>query len=178
MELDKGPSFEARIRDIVSRFDNRNIFDKEGKIFGEPNKNPQTLHKYISVERKNFMPEEDEIGIVFSDNTPIEMEVVAERLQSNRCYLLMAECKFRPNAFVGKNDIILLSKKRNFLQKRYEKMANLQGLNKPIIEECWFISIGGFMDEAIKEAKRNDIKIIDKNGINLIFKEFKEFQIR
>lgn len=178
IELDKGHSFEARIRELIRLFDNRTIKDKTGKIFGEPRDTPIILHKYESVKREIFKVINDEVGIVFPNKTPIEIDILAERMVGNRKYLLVGECKNRPNRMATKSDIKLLHKKSKFVLYRYEKIAKLNNLYKPLIDYVYYISIGGFDKWAKIEAEKRRIKTIDKDSLNILLKLFKEFPIK
>lgn len=176
-ELDKGPAFESRVRDLIRAFDDREFLDKKGEVFGVGEEVSVTLHKYATVERKIFKPQDDEVGIVFDDKTPIEIDIVAERMQRNRPYILIGECKKRPDKAATLEDLQLLLKKADFVQIRYEKIASLQDRYKPEIKEMWYVSIGGFTEEMKTTARKRGVKTINKNGLNILLKEFRQFRV-
>ncbi len=114
------------------------------------------------MERKVFKPKPDEVGIVFEDDTPIDIDVLAYRTVRNRKYLLIAECKDRPRRKVSISDLELLLRKSEFVKKKYSRIAEELGEHKPVIEEIWFITTGDFTDDAKNFAKENNIKLINK----------------
>lgn len=176
-ELDKGPAFEARIRDLIRAFDDREFTDKDGRTFGVRGLS-MLLHKYEKVEREEIHPEDDEAGIVFDGRQPVEIDVLAERVRQNRSHILICECKNRPNKAASLGEIDLLCKKANLVRVRYKKIAKLQNRYQPLIEDIWFISIGGFSEKAKEIAKKRKVKVIDKEGLNVLLRVFHQFTVR
>jgi len=178
IELDKGPALESRVRELIRQFDGRKFLDKDGNVFNISKEFTLTLHKYDTIEEKNIKPQDDEIGIVFENRTPINIDILATRVYRNRSYLLICECKQRPRRETTEANIQLLLKKAKFIQTRYNKIAVLAGRYKPEIEEIWFVSIGGFTANALAFAKKSNVKTINELGLNILLKEFSLFPVK
>ncbi|MEM2086464.1 MAG: hypothetical protein QXF06_03555 [Archaeoglobaceae archaeon] len=167
-EEDKGASFEARVRELIGKFDNRELKKTRG-IYPECDK--IYLHKYEEVRGFSDVPREEELGY-FPEGQQIEVDVIAFRSERGRKYFLVAECKNRPNYEISSRDLELLLKKCKFIEIRYSKIADLMKENKPEIEEKWFITVGKISDEVKNFAKDRGIRIISKEALNTLFKEF------
>ena len=177
IELDRGHSFEARVRELILSFDNREVDGREIQV--RPNSiESLKLSRYEKVERKIFKPRTDEIGIVFEDDTPIEIDILAERTEGNRRFLLLAECKHSPNKVFGTRELALFTKKADLAEVRYKKLADLSEEYQPIIEQKWFITTGNFDDNAIKFARSNNIILIGTTTLNRLLKRFEFPRIR
>lgn len=71
IETEKGFSFESRVREVLAR----------------------EYSAYRIVESKSFAPDEDEIGIVFRDNSRIEIDIFGLRQEQRKYLLLIGEIK-------------------------------------------------------------------------------------
>jgi hypothetical protein len=154
IETEKGFSFESRMRELIRKI----------------------LPQYDKIEPKTFQPEEDEIGIVFKDSSPIEIDAVGTREQTDNLFMLVAEIK-NISKPVGRQDMALFLRKLEFIEKRYSKITKLQGLKKHIIENKLFMSISGFDFDAKTLAEKNNIKIYDKAEINELLKKHHMFRV-
>jgi len=177
IELDKGPSFEARVRELILSFDNREVDGREIRVLPHSIEKLK-LSKYEKVERKILKPKTDEIGIVFEDDTPVEIDILAERIEGNRRFLLLAECQHSPRKVFGTRELTLLEKKADLVKVRYKKLAELSEESQPIIEQKWFITTGNFDDYAIKFAQSNNIILVGIVALNSLLKLFKFPRIR
>lgn len=172
IESDKGPSFESRIRELISQFDGREYNDFNGEVFNLGKNHIITLHKYNDIKEININPNDDEIGIVFKDKTPVNIDIFGKRIIKNRSYLIIGECKNRPNYKIKIDDVKLLNKKSKFIKFRYDKIERLEGRHKPIIEKTWYFSTGSFTEKAKLYSVKENIILINKNGINKLLKAF------
>jgi len=154
LETEKGYSFESRIRELLRK----------------------KYRQYDEIEGKVFTPEDDEIGIVFKDKTPIEIDVIGMRKQGNKYFILVGEIKNLTKLIVP-NDIEKFLRKIQFIEKRYERVARLQSMDKPEIEKKLYISASGFMPAAQGMAIRNNVEIMDKDSIRKLFRELHLFPI-
>ncbi len=168
---DKGPSFEARVRELIRKFNGMQVDGMSCSIF-PPDR--ITLYKYDKVENKVIKPTEDEVGIVYEDKTPVEIDVFGVRDELERQKIFIAECKDRPMNKITIKDIELLLKKVELVLKRYSKIAELEEKNKPKIDYVWFI-VGSYDDfpEKIKEyAKANGVYLLNLTSLNNLCKLF------
>ena len=170
IELDKGPSFEARVRELIQLFDDREVNGKQIGVL--PPIKKLKLNRYEKVERKIFKPKPDEIGVVFKDNTPVEIDILAERKEGNRKFLLVAECQHSPSRVIKTHELNLLVKKAALVEIRYKKLAELQEEYEPKIEHKLFITTGNFSNSAVEFAQVNDIKLIGITALNNLLKQF------
>jgi len=154
IETEKGFSFESRMRDLLR------------KMFGD----------YKEIESRVFKPKKDEIGIVFTDDAPIEIDALGTRKRENRIQLLVCEIK-NTSKPIPKSEIIKLLKKIEFLQKRYRKIAELETLKKPIVEHKIFISKSGFNSAAKSLCDKQQIVTMEKNEINNMLKKYSFYKI-
>jgi len=166
-EEDRGYMFEAYVRELISKFDGRRI---PGQLIGLKS-DEIILHRYEEVKRGYFEPEDDEVGIVFNDKSIIEIDVLAERIERERRYILVGECKCTRKP-ITTSDLELLERKAKFLELRYNKIARLENKPRPIIEEKWFITTSHFEDKCFEYAKQHNIKLIDLEKLNNLLKEF------
>ena len=90
IEMEKGFSFESRIRELLRK-----------------------MYPEYRIEAKYFNPEHDEIGIVFKDKTPIEIDALGERIHEDRYRLLVAEIK-NISKPVEKHEILKFIRKIKF----------------------------------------------------------------
>ena len=167
-EEDAGFNFEARVRELIMRFDGRAI---PGSLIGSED-DKIILHKYDEVREAFFEPEDDEVGIVFDDKSIIEIDVLATRKERERRFILICECKYRAQKPISVSDLELLERKSKFIETRYGKIARLAGELKPIIEEKWFVTTGRFEDKCTGYARRHGIRLIDLKKLNNLLKEF------
>lgn len=177
VEIDKGPSFEARVRELIKSFDNREVDGREIQALPHSIRKLK-LTRYNKVERRIFKPRNDEIGIVFEDDAPVEIDVLAERMEGNRRFLLLAECKHSPDKVFRTRELALLKRKTEFVEARYKKLADLCEEHQPIIEQEWFVTTGRFYDDAIEFARINKIILIGIDALNNLLKCFQSPRIR
>lgn len=176
-ELDKGPAFEARIRELIRSFDNREIYGREIQLLPYSIEK-LNLNRYEKVERRILKPKTDEIGIVFRDDTPVEIDILAERMEGKRRFLLIAECKHSPSKVFKTHELILLKKKAELVKVRYKKLAELCEEHQPIIEQKWFITTGSFGNNAVEFAQTNNIILAGITTLNSLLKRFRLPRIR
>jgi len=169
IEEDKGPGFEARVRELITKFDGRKVI---GSMIGSRDKEV-VLHRYDEVSFRSFTPEDDEIGIVFGDKSVVEIDALAVRREGGRRYILVCECKHCPGKPVGIKDLDLLVRKAEFVERRYGKIAELEGEFKPVIEEKWFVTSGYFKKECEDYASSRHIRLIDLEKLNRLMKVFR-----
>jgi tetratricopeptide (TPR) repeat protein len=148
IETEKGFSFESRVRELLR------------KLFPD-------CH---NIEPKIFNPTDDEVGIVFKDKTPIEIDGFGMRTRDNRYHILVAEIK-NTTKEVGKDEMVKFLKKINFVEKRYSQIAGLESMDKPIIEHKLFLSSSGFDPNARSIAEKNNIKILQKDEIAALMRD-------
>ena len=154
VDTEKGFSFESRVRELLRK----------------------KYQQYQNIESKILLPEEKEIGIVFEDNTPIEIDAIGTYTIENRNHILIAEIK-NITKDVGKDEIIKFLKKIDFIGKRYGTIARLQSLQKPIIDKKLFVSASDFDSNAVSIAEKNDIQLIRKQEIRDLMKKFQIYPI-
>lgn len=154
VETEKGFSFESRVRELFRK----------------------KYQQYQNIESKVLSPEEEEIGIVFEDNTPIEIDAIGTYTIENRNHILIAEIK-NITKDVGKDEIIKFLKKINFIEKRYATIARLQSLHKPIIDKKLFVSASDFDSSAVSIAEKNDIQLMRKQEIRDLMRKFQIYPI-
>jgi tetratricopeptide (TPR) repeat protein len=142
IETEKGFSFESRARDLLR------------KIYSE----------YANIEPKIFKPESDEIGIVFNDTTPIEIDAVGTQIRENRMRILISEIK-NISKPIGKDEMLKFLKKIEFVKKRYTRIMQLQSLPNPSISHRIFMSLSGFEPSAKSIAEKNNIKTLGEEEI-------------
>jgi len=148
-ETEKGYSFESRVRELF-----RSMYSQ-----------------YVTIEGKYFVPEEDEIGIVFDDKTPIEIDAIGTRKLENKWRILIGEIKNLTQP-VDVGEVSKFIKKIRFVEQRYRKIAKLESIDKPEIEEKIFVSASGFSPAALDCARRNNVKTINKTSLIGLFKKF------
>ncbi|MFN3383617.1 MAG: hypothetical protein ACK401_01830 [Archaeoglobaceae archaeon] len=163
-----GFNFEARVRELIRHFDGRTAF---GLLFGLQ-EDKIVLHRYEEVKEASFIPDDDEIGIVFNDKSPIEIDIMALRKVRRRRFILVCECKYRSRKPITVGDLDLLERKAKFIEKRYEKIARLEGEMKPKVEEKWFVTTGRFENIRFDYAKSHQIRLIDLKKLNDLMGEF------
>ena len=173
-QVDYGYAFESRVRELVSYFDDRVI--KEAHRLGiYPPVEEIVLKKYdkvvISPKERTFKLESDEKSII--NKSQIEIDILATRKECNRTYILIAECKL--NDIVKAKDSDELLRKAKVIEKIFSK--KLMNEDKPVVEEIWYITTGEFTENAKKLAeeefvKGKNIRLIDKNALNNLFREF------
>jgi hypothetical protein len=154
IESEKGFSFESRMRELIKKMHS----------------------EYHAIEPKSFKPEKDEIGVVFKDETPVEIDAVGTRESADNMFLLVSEMKNISNQ-IGKQDVELFLKKVEFIEKRYSKIAKLQGLKKAMIENKLIMSTSNFDLDAKSRAEKNNIKIYEKSEINKLLQKHHMFRI-
>jgi len=143
IETEKGFSFESRVREVLGQ-----EYSTCGKI-----------------ESKNFVPEDDEIGIVFPDRSAIQIDAFGLRQHERKIYLLVAEMKNQQQLVDG-GAISLFENKVKFVRRRYSKLAKLESLRGAEVEEALYISRSGFTAEALDRARAAKIVPLDRGGIN------------
>ena len=154
IETEKGFSFESRVRELVS------------KIFSQ----------YTKIEAKVFEPENDEVGIVFKDKSPIEIDAFGILKLENRYNILLAETKNLSEP-VGKGEILKFVNKVKFIEVRYGKISRLESLQKPLVIDKLFFSYSGFLNDAESLAEKNGVKIFNKEQIIDLMRKHSLFPI-
>ncbi len=149
LDKEKGYSFESRARDLLR------------KMFSQ----------FDTIEEKTFNPKDDEIGIVFKDRTPIEIDALGEKKGDNKLLLLVGEAK-NISKPVSYREAIKFLKKIRFVEKRYGKIADLQCMRKPEITEKVFISTSELIPAAKDVLVKNNVKVFEGDQIDKLFKNF------
>ena len=149
LDKEKGYSFESRARDLLRKM----------------------FNQFESIEEKTFNPKDDEIGIVFDDRTPIEIDALGEKRRENKLFLLVGEAKNLSKP-VSYREAIKFLKKISFVEKRYRKIADLQSMEKPKIIEKLFISTSELVPAAKEVLVKNNVKVFDGDSVNTLFKKF------
>ena len=172
IQTDKGPSFEARVRELVMKFDGRKINGREYSIYPP---NEIILYRYNKVENRIITPKQDEIGIVYDGKTPIEIDVLGRREELGRDKLLIAECKNRPMNKIAVKDVELLLNKAKLVLKRFTKISEYEEKWNPEIDYIFFV-VGSSEDfpENVKEyARKRGVYLLNLTALNNLFKLFK-----
>ncbi len=138
IEKEKGYSFESRARDLLRKM----------------------YQEFDSIEEKTFNPKDDEIGIVFDDKTPIEIDALGEKKGENRLLLLIGETK-NLSQEVSYAEAIKFLKKIKFVEKRYGKIADLQSLKKPEVIKTVFISRSPLKANARDVLVKNSVTVFE-----------------
>lgn len=154
IDAEKGYSFESRVRDLLRKM----------------------YTQYEKIEEKTFIPEDDEVGIVFKDKTPIEIDAIGAHQKENRQLLLVGEIKnlTKPVPF---EDASKFLRKINFVEKRYTKIAFLSSMDKPIIEHKIFVSKSLLAPNAKDLLAKNDVIIIEGDSLDAHFKKYHLFRL-
>jgi len=154
LETEKGYSFESRVRDLIRKM----------------------YTQYEKIEDKTFNPQEDEIGIVFKDKTPIEIDALGVRQEDKQLLLLVAEAKdvSRPVSFEEATKFL---KKIQFVQRRYNKVARLQTLDEVKIEYMLFISKSLLVPSAKELLMKSNVDVIEGESIDELFKKYHLFPL-
>lgn len=154
LEAEKGLSFESRVRDLFRKM----------------------YTQYETIEEKTFNPKEDEIGIVFKDKTPVEVDALGVRKEGNRLLLLVGEAKntSKPISF---DEALKFVKKTLFVERRYAKIADLQSMEKPKVIEKVFISTSRLTPSAKELLLKNKVKVFEGNSVSKLFKRFHLFPL-
>lgn len=167
-EEDAGFNFEARVRELIGKFDGRSV---PGSLLGSKD-DRVVLHKYEEVQEKSFEPEDDEVDLVFNDKSTIEVDALAVRRERGRRFILVCECKYRSRKPVSVDDLELLERKAKFIEVRYGKISRLAGEPRPIVEEKWFVTTGRFGGGCVDYAKSHNIRLIGLKELNNLMEEF------
>lgn len=154
LDTEKGYSFESRIRELLMKIYTR----------------------YITIESKSFIPRDEEVGIVFKDRSPIELDGLGTRIQNNQMLILVSEIK-KTSKPIGNREVKKFIRKIEFIRKRYTKVAKYQALQKCEIEIKLFISLSGFTSQAIELLERNNVKIMHKDHIREQMRKHQLFPI-
>jgi len=147
IETEKGFSFESRVREVLRR----------------------EYSNYSDIESRAFTPDDDEVGIVFPDKTPIEIDALGIRQDHGKIRLLIGEIK-NQNKPIDLDEINLLRRKTEFMKCRYSKIAKLQSLSGVEVEHLVFISRSGFTSRLYDEARPVDVLLLKKGEINEMMK--------
>jgi len=148
IETEKGFSFESRVREILRR----------------------EYCSYDDIESRSFSPEDDEVGIVFPDKTPIEIDALGIRQAQTKMRLLVGEIR-NQNEPVDFSALVRLRKKAEFLKVRYSKIARLQSLSGAEVETLLFVSRSGFALGEAGKTQPIDVLLIDKHEIDKMMKK-------
>ena len=149
LDTEKGYSFESRARELLRKM----------------------FNQFDSIEEKTYNPKDDEIGIVFNDRTPIEIDALGEGKGENNLLLLVGETK-NISKPVSYDEAVKFLKKIDFVEKRYGKIADLQSMPKPEITETVFMSTGQLSVAAKTVLVKNNVKIFVGDSIDKLFKKF------
>jgi len=154
LETEKGYSFESRVRELLRKM----------------------YTQYENIEEKTFIPEEDEIGIVFGDKSPIEIDVLGTQQKDNKLLLLVGEAKdlSKPVPFDEASKFL---KKVQFIEKRYNKIASLLSMDKPKIEHKVFVSKGPLSSSAKDLLIKNNVDMIEGESLDKLFKKYHLFPL-
>jgi tetratricopeptide (TPR) repeat protein/ribosomal protein S8 len=154
IETEKGFSYESRIRDLLR------------KMFPE----------FAKIESIVFKPEEHEIGIVFDDNTPIEIDAFGTNVRGETMNILIAEIK-NVSKPIGAREVNKFLKKMDFVAKRYSTIARLSSLKKAVVTNKLFLSSSGFQTPAMNLAEKNNIQIFNKEKIKTLLKRHSQYSL-
>jgi len=154
LETEKGFSFESRVRDLLRKM----------------------YPQYEKIEEKTFKPEEDEIGIVFKDKSPIEIDALGTQQKDNKLLLLVGEAKnlSKPVSFGEASKFL---KKVQFVERRYEKITSLLSKDKPKIEHKVFVSRGPLISSAKDLLIKNNVNVIEGESLDKLFKKHHLFPL-
>jgi hypothetical protein len=145
IETEKGFSFESRVREVLKR----------------------EYSLYRDVDSKSFIPSDDEVGIVFPDRSPIEIDAFGLREDHRKIHLLIGEMKNQQQP-VDVRAVDRFRKKMEFVRRRYSKNAKLESLIGSELEFALYVSRSGFRSDALDRARFAGIVTIDKDEINAI----------
>ena len=145
IETEKGFSFESRVREILKR----------------------EYSLYRDIDSKSFIPSDDEVGIVFPDRSPIEIDAFGLREDQRKLHLLIGEVKNQQQP-VDTRAIDHFRKKMEFVRRRYSKNAKLESLIGSELEFPLYVSRSGFRSDALDRARSVHLLTIDKDKINAI----------
>lgn len=148
LDTEKGYSFEARTRELLAKM----------------------YSNYETLEAISIIPEDDEIGIVFKDATPIEIDVLGTGRHDDILCLLVGEAK-NISKNVPYDEALKFLKKIQFVEKRYAKVANLMSLKRAEIKDKVFVSRTQLEPSAKSLLLKNSVRIIEADSINELFKK-------
>jgi hypothetical protein len=131
------------------------------------NLNP--LKKRRSAARAR--PKDDEIGIVFNDETPIEIDALGEKKGENKQLLLVGEIK-NISKPVPLGEAIKFLKKVRFVEIRYGKIADLQSMKRSEVTEKFFVSTSELNPAARDVLIKNNVKVIEGDSVHKLLKKF------
>lgn len=154
LDAEKGFSFEARIRELLSKM----------------------YPTYEKIEEISFVPEDDEIGIVFKDATPIEIDALGTRRHDSCLNLLVGEAK-NSSKCVPYDEALKFIKKIQFVDRRYAKVASLMSLRKAEIKDRVFVSRTKIDPNAESLLLKNEVRIIEADSIDELFKRHHMFRL-
>lgn len=154
LEAEKGYSFEARIRELLSKM----------------------YPIYETIEEISIVPEDDEIGIVFKDATPIEIDALGTRRHDDCLCLLVGEAKNLSKS-VPFDEALKFLKKIQFVDRRYAKVANLMSLSKAEIKDKLFVSRTQLDSNAKSLLLKNGVCIIEADSIDGLFKKHHMYRL-
>jgi tetratricopeptide (TPR) repeat protein len=154
LDTEKGYSFEARIRELLSKM----------------------YSIYETIEEISFVPEDDEIGIVFKDATPIEIDALGTRRHDDCLCLLVGEAKNLSKS-VPFDEALKFLKKIQFVDRRYAKVANLMSLSKAEIKDKVFVSRTRLDSNAKNLLLKNSVRIIEADSIDDLFKKHHMYRL-
>jgi hypothetical protein len=154
LDAEKGFSFEARIRELLSKM----------------------YPIYEKIEEISFVPEDDEIGIVFKDATPVEIDALGTRRHDNCLNLLVGEAKNLSRS-IPYDEALKFIKKIQFVDRRYAKVASLMSLRKAEIKDRVFVSRTKIDPNAESLLLKNDVRIIEGDSLDELFKRHHMFRL-
>ena len=150
----KKDSFESRMRELIRKM----------------------YHDFSNTDSMVFKPEKHEIGMVFMDNTPIEIDAFGTYIREGTMHLLVGEIK-NINKLVDTSEMNKFLKKIDFIYQRYSTIARLSSLNKAVITNKILISSSGFDPSIISFSEKNSIEIFNKEAVKELLKKYGQFTI-